>query len=33
MQDLLPNDSNHDLDTPKCGLWNDGNFSSLSLWK
>ena len=27
-QDLLPNDLNHDLDTPKCGLWNGVSLGS-----
>ena len=28
-QDLPPNDSNHYLGTPKCGLWNGGDYNSL----
>ena len=27
-QDLLPDDSNHDLDTPKCGVWNGWSLGS-----
>ena len=30
-QDLPPDDSNHDLNTPKCGLWKEGGHGSLSL--
>ena len=27
-QDLSPDDSNHDLDAPKCGLWKWWSFGS-----
>ena len=30
-QDLQPDDSNHDLGVPKCGLWKGGDYNSLSL--
>ena len=30
-QDLPPDDSNHDLDTPKYGLWKSEYLSSLFL--
>ena len=30
-QDLSPDNSNHDLGTPKCGFWKGGGYNSLSL--
>ena len=32
-QDLLPDDSTHDLGTPKCGLWKGGGHGSHYLWR